>query len=367
MSFSDDDLVVREPLVQKRWHRSSLVTFLNLDNRELSAVSIWDSYFLLVSGNPGTGKSSFLQRLICNVLENASPNDVRLLLIDATAVDLGPFRTAPHLLTSVVSDRQKISNALGWAVRETARRIELLVANECKTFDSLLTELSLKGEEVLPEIIIFIDDLEISGGSLSPDACESLYRILSNGRVVGVRIVMAASLGTLHLLPASVRDLFECRISFRTTSVQESRRTLGTPGAEMLEKPGHFALLRAGSGGVGRFAFAEVDMSAIRNIVQSWNHWASQGEHVPSSEKVATPNDQVSDDDDDEAMLKAATEIIVRSQLGSTSMLQRKLKVGFARAGRIMDLLEQRGVVGPSVGAKGREVLMSIEEFERLA
>jgi S-DNA-T family DNA segregation ATPase FtsK/SpoIIIE len=108
-------------------------------------------------------------------------------------------------------------------------------------------------------------------------------------------------------------------------------------------------------------------MSSIRNIVKSWNHWASQGELVPSLEKVATPNDQVSDDDDDEAMLKAATEIIVRSQLGSTSMLQRKLKVGFARAGRIMDLLEQRGVVGPSVGAKSREVLMSVEEFKRLA
>jgi S-DNA-T family DNA segregation ATPase FtsK/SpoIIIE len=336
---------------------------------------------LLVAGATGAGKSSCINCMVASMLMRSTPDQVRLILVDPKRVEMGQYNGLPHLLTQVVTSPKKAANALQWAVREMERRYDVLhevgvrdIAGYNSAFD--------RGElrpapgrdatyERLPLIVVIIDELNDLMMVAARDVEDSITRIAQMARAVGIHLVIATQRPSVNVITGVIKANIPARMAFAVSSLADSRVILDQPGAERLVGKGDLLLLGPASSAPQRIQGAWVSEDEVRKIVAFWRRQASdQTNYVEGIEGVdegpgllAGPS---GDDADDEVLVRQAMELVVRSQLGSTSMLQRKLKVGFARAGRIMDLLEQRGVVGPSEGSKARAVLMSPEELDLL-
>ncbi len=379
---------------------------------------------LLIAGATGAGKSSGINCIITSLLMRTTPDDVRLILIDPKQVEMGQYQRLPHLLTQPVTNPKKAANALGWAVKEMERRYDLLSEMGYRDIGGYNKAVA-KGEivpppgmvvapdteyEHLPYIVVVVDELNDLMMVAARDVEESITRIAQKARAVGIHLIVATQRPSVNVITGVIKANIPARMAFAVSSLTDSRVILDQPGAEklvgkgdMLLLPGqlvgvepHPGLLRQRGGGApGRRPLAgavtradlldrrrggrwrrgsrRIGPGRVRIVDQRaraadaaarWCAWRA----IDDSLDVTSDANAFSagDDDEDTAMMRQAMELIVRSQLGSTSMLQRKLKVGFARAGRIMDLLEQRGVVGPSEGSKARAVLMTVEEFELL-
>jgi S-DNA-T family DNA segregation ATPase FtsK/SpoIIIE len=336
---------------------------------------------LLIAGQTGAGKSSCINSIITSIMMRSTPEQVRLILIDPKRVELTQYDRIPHLLTQVVANPKKAANALAWAVKEMERRYDLLsevgvrdITGYNAAYDrgELSEALGADREfKRLPFILVVVDELSDLMMVAPRDVEDAICRIAQMARAVGIHLVIATQRPSVNVITGVIKANVPARLAFAVSSSTDSKVILDQPGAERLVGQGDMLLLGPASSAPQRIQGAWVEETEVRAIVATWRDQAPQVEEqyiegVASEDSIGTGSGGSTgggDSEDDELLIQAM-ELVVRSQLGSTSMLQRKLKVGFARAGRIMDLLEQRGVVGPSEGSKAREVLMTVEDFE---
>ena len=336
---------------------------------------------LLIAGATGAGKSSALNSMISSLLMRTTPDQVRMILVDPKQVEMGQYNRLPHLLTQPVTNPKKAANALAWAVKEMDRRYDILaevgyrdITGYNASFDR--GELQPDGGsdrsyERLPFIVVVVDELNDLMMVAARDVEDSITRIAQKARAVGIHLIVATQRPSVNVITGVIKANIPARIAFAVSSLTDSRVILDQPGAERLVGKGDMLLLGATSNVAQRIQGAWVSEEEIRGIVAFWRRQAPEVRYITG---IEGDDDRAGglglaatgDDADDESLVRAAVDLVVRSQLGSTSMLQRKLKIGFARAGRIMDLLEQRGVVGPSEGSKARAVLMTVEELDLL-
>ena len=347
---------------------------------------------LLIAGATGAGKSSGINCIITSLLMRTTPDQVRLILVDPKQVEMGQYNKLPHLLTAPVTNPKKAANALGWAVKEMERRYDLLfevgfrdILGYNAAFDRGDLHRDAHGEiivleegeepkyERLPYIVVVVDELNDLMMVAARDVEESITRIAQKARAVGIHLIVATQRPSVNVITGVIKANIPARMAFAVSSLTDSRVILDQPGAEKLVGKGDMLLLPGNSSHSQRIQGCFVSEEEVRKVVAHWRRQAPEVVYVSGVEGdddgplgAGNFGGNGADDDEDEALMRQAMELVVRSQLGSTSMLQRKLKVGFARAGRIMDLLEQRGVVGPSEGSKAREVHMTVEEFELL-
>jgi DNA segregation ATPase FtsK/SpoIIIE, S-DNA-T family len=336
---------------------------------------------LLIAGATGAGKSSCINSIVSSILMRATPDQVRLILVDPKRVELGGYNDLPHLLTPVVTNPKKAANALDWAVREMDLRYELLadagvrdIAGYNAAFDrgNLATTdepdpMTGRGFERLPYILVVVDELNDLMMVAARDVEASVCRIAQMARAVGIHLVIATQRPSVDVITGVIKANIPSRLAFSVTSIADSRVILDQAGADKLIGQGDMLLVSASSSRPHRIQGAWVDEECIHRLVAHWRRQLPQPDYVEgiAGEEGGRGRAGAEVDEDDD-LLAEAMELVVRSGLGSTSMLQRKLRVGFARAGRLMDLLERKGVVGPSEGSKARAVLMTVEEFEEL-
>ena len=361
---------------------------------------------LLIAGATGAGKSSCLNSLITSVLMRSTPEDVRMILVDPKRVEMGQYDRVPHLLTAPVTDPRKAANALSWAVREMERRYDLLhetsfrdiagynAAVDADTLEPPAGARDADGEPLryqrLPFVLVVVDELADLMMVAARDVEESIARIAQMARAVGIHLVIATQRPSVNIITGVIKANIPARLAFAVSSLTDSRVILDQPGAERLVGQGDMLYLGPASSTPHRIQGCWVTEDEVRSVVSHWVDQAPDSQDDPSvttddphrlesggppqpapdlggapimpSSITEAPPPATTDDGDE--LLDAAMALVVETQLGSTSMLQRRLRVGFARAGRIMDLLEQRGVVGPSTGSKAREVLITAEELE---
>jgi S-DNA-T family DNA segregation ATPase FtsK/SpoIIIE len=334
---------------------------------------------ILIAGATGAGKSSCINSIITSVLMRTTPDEVRMILVDPKMVELGQYDRLPHLLTQVVVDPKKAANALAWATREMDRRYEVLHkvgVRDLGGYNSAVDEGRLEPDvneqeyERMPYILVVIDELNDLMMVAARDVEDSICRIAQKARAVGIHLVVATQRPSVNVITGVIKANIPARLAFAVSSLADSRVILDQPGAERLVGQGDMLLVDANSSIPHRLQGAWVTEEEVRAVVGHWRRQSPEVQYVEGVEGDTSGGSNGSGgggggDDDDDLML-AAMDLVVRSQLGSTSMLQRKLRVGFARAGRIMDLLEQRGVVGPSEGSKARAVLMTETELNEI-
>ena len=335
---------------------------------------------MLIAGATGAGKSSGINSILTSLLMRSTPDQVRLILIDPKQVEMGQYGRLPHLLTQPVTNPKKAANALGWAVKEMERRYDLLVEvgfrdisgyNAAYDRGDLVPEPGTEREfERLPYIVVVVDELNDLMMVAARDVEDSITRIAQKARAVGIHLIIATQRPSVNVITGVIKANIPARMAFAVSSLTDSRVILDRPGAEKLVGKGDMLLLPGNTNVAQRVQGSWVTEEEVRTVVAHWRRQAPEvvyvsgieGEGGASGSGSGLVGGSTGDDDDDD-LLKQAIELVVTSGLGSTSMLQRKLKVGFARAGRLMDLLEERGIVGPGEGSKARQVLMTPEEY----
>ncbi len=336
---------------------------------------------MLIAGATGAGKSSGINSILTSLLMRSTPDQVRLILIDPKQVEMGQYARLPHLLTAPVTNPKKAANALGWAVKEMERRYDLLVEvgfrdiggyNQAFDRGELVQDREgFPAYERLPFIVV-VDELNDLMMVAARDVEECITRIAQKARAVGIHLIVATQRPSVNVITGVIKANIPARMAFAVSSLTDSRVILDQPGAEKLIGKGDMLLLPGNTNIAQRIQGSWVDEEEVRQVVAHWRRQAPEVVYVSGIEgegDSAGGSGQpglFGGDGGDEDLVRRAMEIVVRSGLGSTSLLQRKLKVGFARAGRLMDELEERGVVGPSEGSKARAVLVTVEELDAM-
>ena len=336
---------------------------------------------VLIAGATGSGKSSCINSLVTSLLMRCTPDQVRLILVDPKRVELGAYNDVPHLLTPVVTNPKKAANALEWAVREMDMRYETLSevgVRDITGYNAMVDQgvlptpdepdlISGKGYERLPFIVIVVDELNDLMMVAARDVESSVCRIAQMARAVGIHLVIAIQRPSVDVITGVIKANVPSRLAFSVSSLADSRVILDQAGAEKLIGQGDLLALTASSSRAQRIQCAWVDEECVRKVAAHWKRQVTESLYAEGIvEEAGGSGSGPGESDDDDPLLVEAMELVVRGGLGSTSMLQRKLRVGFARAGRLMDILERKGVVGPGAGSKARDVLMTVDEFDAM-
>jgi len=326
---------------------------------------------LLIAGSTGTGKSVCINSLLMSVIMRSTPDEVRIILIDPKRIELALYNGLPHLYVPVVTESKEAASALRWAVTEMEsrlRRLQKAGARNIAQYNAAARDGKLpEGMQPMPYLMIVIDELADLMMVAAREVEDSIVRLAQLARAAGIHLVVATQRPSTDIITGLIKTNITTRIAFAVSSGIDSRVILDQSGAEKLVGLGDMLLSTPQLAKPKRVQGALVSEDEIMAVVE---HLKKQGEPEYHEEilhmKAAGVGGGVADDNDDDPLTWDAADIVVTSRMGSTSLLQRRLKVGYARAGRIMDILEQKGIVGPPDGSKPREVLADIEELESI-
>lgn len=318
---------------------------------------------LLIAGATGSGKSVCINTLIMSLLFTKTPAELRFILIDPKMLELTPFNGIPHLRMPVVTDPKKAAQALRFCVKEMERRYQMLAkhgARNIEGYNRLNLDPSVSEEPKLPYLVVVVDELADLMALLPTEIEEPVGRLAQMARAVGIHLILATQRPSVDVITGMIKANFPSRIAFQVASRTDSRVILDMNGAESLLGHGDSLYLPAGKPEPYRIHGAFVSGEEIERVV---DFLKSQGRPVVADDSALEQVRIADSEDADDQLYEEAMRLVVLHQQASTSMLQRRLKVGYSRAARLLDLLEERGVVGPSEGAKGREVLVTEQEL----